>query len=314
MAPQLPPEIQLMILELAIPPLTALGLQKRHEDILTLAIVHRTWTPVALRHLTLPEPFEIREGKEGETEMQLRLNEEKDRAASFLRLRLVRGSWPPIPYEGLQLLASAYPRAEHVVAQYSIYENALATAFPDLRRLTCWSTTKPPWTLGVDLDQLPHASLTSLCLYGVSRPETHKYDVASRSYVPAPLFVNVKTLLLQSGKIGQDPTARNRNDHFLTFFPALETLGWSEMEPQSPGPSIARAAPHALRHLYLKGVKSGLVGVANSSPSPLTTLAVANPSGALAGLEGWCEQEGVKLEYVRTSDKEVDLEAWAFSL
>ncbi|GAA5936686.1 hypothetical protein JCM10213_000029 [Rhodosporidiobolus nylandii] len=289
MAPQLPPEIQLMILELAIPPLTALGLQKRHEDILTLAIVHRTWTPVALRHLTLPEPFEIREGKEGETEMQLRLNEEKDRAASFLRLRLVRGSWPPIPYEGLQLLAN-------------------------LRRLTCWSTTKPPWTLGVDLDQLPHASLTSLCLYGVSRPETHKYDVASRSYVPAPLFVNVKTLLLQSGKIGQDPTARNRNDHFLTFFPALETLGWSEMEPQSPGPSIARAAPHALRHLYLKGVKSGLVGVANSSPSPLTTLAVANPSGALAGLEGWCEQEGVKLEYVRTSDKEVDLEAWAFSL
>ncbi|GAA5936756.1 hypothetical protein JCM10213_000048 [Rhodosporidiobolus nylandii] len=294
MAPQFPPEILLVILELAIPPPTTLGLQKRHEDILTLAIVHRTWTPVALRHLPLPKPFDIKEGEEGKAELQLRLEQEKDTSANFLQINFEGSTWPSQRLEHLTMLSAEYSQAEHIAVSGTFNEQELSAAFPALLKLAYIPIDPYSWH-HPGLSQLS-ATITHLSLHRV-RLCLETYTPVTRVSDPLPIFPHLRTLLLQCSDVEPDWSLRAAPKRtFLTFFPALETLGWSEMDPPSPAPFIVRASPPLLRHLYLKGALHDLISIARSCPSPLKTLTVAKPSDALAGLKGWCDEEGVKLE------------------
>ncbi|GAA6057366.1 hypothetical protein RTBOTA2_006246 [Rhodotorula toruloides] len=64
MPPMLPLELQLDILRLALPPLVSISLRERAKACLAYALVHRSWTPVALQelheHLTVTFGLSVR--------------------------------------------------------------------------------------------------------------------------------------------------------------------------------------------------------------------------------------------------------------
>ncbi|GAA5899117.1 hypothetical protein JCM6882_004621 [Rhodosporidiobolus microsporus] len=306
MPPTLPLELQLEILEHALPPVTLRPSPQRRDYLISLALVHRSWTKTALKGFAKCEVFDLYIDDEYEARIMAWKRKNSVRKVRAFELRLDgKQSYPGQLYQRAQNVGVIKLDGEgveqlSVQANWSWWRFPFERVFPDLRRFVWASPSMWRPGAGDKLENLPR----TLSFLSVSSFSWDSYDP---HYSTHP-FTSLRTLLLANMDLSELPI------NLFLLFPNLRILAWSDNQPTSPSTFLSHTTDIPIRHLLLKGVMGGLVGVVSSLSTPPASLTIVNPPSAIAGLESWCEEEGVELRYAFEGGYQgvFDLEMWAF--
>ncbi|GAA5936624.1 hypothetical protein JCM10213_000010 [Rhodosporidiobolus nylandii] len=293
MVPPLPLEIELYILDHALPPLTPKRLGDRRVFLKTLSLVRRAWRPYAQKKLfAFPK-----------------VDNRVDRLHRWtLGVGMRRIDAVEVEYrvgDGRALLqtmetvrqASAQSRTMELLLRAPDYPSTLRELWPNLAKFTLEAIGSTSITYGFIFSSLSPA-LTYLSLHRVS-------------LLSAPsCTLNHLTTLLLSHVLPDAP------DDFLAAFPSLQSLAWANNYPASIVPILMSALPSKLRHLFLAHALDGLTQELEKLETPLASLSVVAMSPATAeALEPWCAAHSVELRLLKEKKAgEADIQEWALAL
>ncbi|GAA6008196.1 hypothetical protein JCM10207_000035 [Rhodosporidiobolus poonsookiae] len=309
MAPVLPHDLILVVLDLVVPPPTSKNRLARAELCKVLTLVHRSWTLPAQQKLLEALPVSMRGGRRSHEVLERRL------AAAMGDGRRIRGmdlrlapEWSSVVSFTEQLLALVRVGVEVKRLTLRDFDRFLfpPEAVPDLCAISWHGNQSTSTSISlVTLDILPH-NLTFLSLWHV------KLTAA-----PMP-FPNVTTLILVKCALVKSPACYP----FLASFPTLRSLVWDETWPV-PSHTFFQHTPNTLRNLLVGIVSAlhygteatGLVAL----PQRLKTLTFrcnAPPAdeATLKRTMDRCEAQGTRFELILDELELFDQEAWALQV
>ncbi|BGP18014.1 hypothetical protein JCM10213_005053 [Rhodosporidiobolus nylandii] len=295
MAPTLPIELQLYILDLfiaSLPRPTSRNLNQRRQLLEPLTLVHRDWTP-----------------------------KPQQRLRGLLKLKL--GAWSPPSSALVRYLhnvradASSATRCLNLAQEREKFKGVFEAVEelvvqgakpvpPDLRRLSIQGADEPEFNSIDDLNTLlPTAHLTHLCL-----------DHLWVDWLP--FLPQLRTLVIGKYACLLIPVAAS----FWSFFPNLETLAWDCNDGLPDG--LLHDAPSTLRHLWFApacdlDVKH-IIRFFRRGSEP--EVALRSLTICLSGIKkpeeeewvafkGWCERKGTTFKVLDSMPEGMDtVEDW----
>ncbi|GAA5899121.1 hypothetical protein JCM6882_004622 [Rhodosporidiobolus microsporus] len=294
MAPTLPVELQLDILELAIPPLTLQALRDRRQLCCSFSLVHRTWTAAAQRALFSCALVDLRDRwtLEGATAAVQRLRK-TGRHGSFRALEVyLSGRRVHLVSLLIQCDDAATVAAVEGLLERSAEEGLPLKDCPGIKRLA-WLGGRN--RLFVDNHTLP-PSLDFLAIF------TTSFRLFTLSSYPS------LTTLVVSRSADVAVSA-----DLLALLPNLSVLAWCSDKGASVLDLLANAPSLKLRRLLLEGAGLTRARLSAALHHPPKSITLINPHPPdPEGVEGWCREKGTDLYRMdQWEEAELDLELWA---
>ncbi|GAA5917699.1 hypothetical protein JCM6882_003477 [Rhodosporidiobolus microsporus] len=319
--PKLPLEVELYIVELAIPPFTWHGRDERRELCKTLSLVHRSWTDVAqkrLREVLVKDLSKVTTSHDFEA-----LTEELDRLSPEA-FSETTGLAVQMSYVFLERPYDSYD--ESVIEILSGY---VASRVREI--WVHWCRLPPAWISQFDVECLhligsfhskPRPLQPNLLLPSLSALTYLHIDCAMINTLP--VLDNLDTFLLSY----ITPWQSFSNALFKSL-PNVRVVGLHDLAPFFTEAAF-QSAPSTLEHVLLsispvslerKAPRDQVLPAVKAIPGPLKTFTLRVPDSAeykdadQAGMEEWCQQKEAALEVKRfdsdTDDFHVDEWEWA---
>ncbi|GAA5915937.1 hypothetical protein JCM6882_000185 [Rhodosporidiobolus microsporus] len=295
-------ELQLDILELAIPPPTLRNLDERRQACRTLSLVHRDWTRTAQKHLFSCPSILVHDTVQRAASLNRWLEQKGEREPTVVEIHFATsGLWAGM-WEFSHSVKPALPKAKRVLffspGGHLAIDDETFAGIKDL----CWKGGEND--CGLWLRQLP-SELASLTVNSTS---LRLNEQIGRPFEPMPLFSSLATLILL------DVVAVVLPAHFLARMPSLKILAWCKVQGSSLLNFLQGARDLRLSHLLLQiGASYPLLLETIHKPPRTLTFISPRPDGR-DKLEAWCLEKKVELRYMDEGEgKELDLELWALS-